>query len=377
MAVEVIMPAMEMGQDSARIVRWLKSEGDGVSKGEPLLEIETDKVTVEIEATASGTLASVAAAAGDDVPVGATIAQILAEGEGSPAALRPTAAAVGDSAPVKAPKVLASPKARRLAAEAGIDLADLAAADGGPLRASDLAAAGVAGAATPPAEQRGYRAIPLDGVRRRAAERLTASYREAPHITLRRAFDASTLIGTVDELRSSGRRASILAGIAAATARLLVEHPMLNAHFADQEIRVFDRVGLGIAVALDDGLVVPVLRGAELADVPAITERIEALADRARAGSLEPPDVRDGTFTISNLGMFAVDDFTPILNPPQVGILAVGTRRDVPVDVGGALTMHPAITLALVVDHRAVDGAVAAAFLTDLVTRLEQGERRA
>jgi pyruvate dehydrogenase E2 component (dihydrolipoamide acetyltransferase) len=382
MAVEVIMPAMEMGQDSARIVRWLKNEGDSVSKGESLLEIETDKVTVEIEATASGTLSTLMAEAGDEVPVGVTIAQILADGEAPQAGPDQVAANAEDSPPAKAPKVLASPKARRLAAEAGIDLADLASTSGGPLRASDVAAAGVAPAGVPsayapPAERPGYRTIPLEGVRRRVAERLTASYREAPHITLRRSFDASSLIGTVDELRSAGRGASILAGIAAATARSLVEHPLLNAHFAEDEVRIFDQVVLGIAVALDDGLVVPVLRGAERNDVPAIAEQIEALAGRARAGSLQPADVRDGTFTISNLGMFAVDDFTPILNPPQVAILAVGTRRDVPVDVLGTLTMHPAITLALVVDHRAVDGAVAAAFLTDLVTRLEQGEPRA
>lgn len=370
------MPAMEMGQEAARIVRWHKSEGDNVRKGESLLEIETDKVNVEIEATASGTLADVSAEAGDEVRVGATIARIVAEGEYQPGG-PPRSAETNDEPSSGGPRrVLASPKARRLAAEAGIDLAAIATTQEGPLRSSDVAPTATPTGVTAPAPTIGYRVVPLEGVRRRVAERLTASYREAPHIALRRSFDATHLIESVDQLRSAGRKGSVLAVIASATARSLVTHSRLNGHFVVDELRVFDEVGLGIAVALDDGLVVPVIRGAEEKDVSRLAEEIDSLARRARAGSLEPGDVSQGTFTISNLGMFAVDDFIPILNPPQVGILAVGARRDVPVDVSRAIVMRPAITLVLVVDHRAIDGAVAAAFLTDLVTSLELDESR-
>jgi pyruvate dehydrogenase E2 component (dihydrolipoamide acetyltransferase) len=367
LAVEVVMPAMEMDQDSARVIRWLKGEGESVRQGEPLIEIETDKVTVEIEAPGSGTLTRVTVAAGDDVPVGTTIALIVAGAEDdAPAAPLPA------TSPPTAPResVLASPKARRLAAEAGIDLSDLSrTVNERPIRAADIApATAAAGSAAA-----GYRTIPLEGVRKRAAERLLASYQQAPHISLRRAVDATSLIESLDTLKGAGEKATLLAGIAQATAASLVAHPRLNGHFVDDALRVFDHVALGIAVALDDGLIVPVVRDAQAKDTPAIAAEVEVLSARARAGALEPSDVRGGTFTISNLGMFAVDDFTPILNPPEVAILAIGAVRRLPAEVGGESRIRPLLNLTLVVDHRAIDGAVAAAFLTELVTRLESG----
>jgi pyruvate dehydrogenase E2 component (dihydrolipoamide acetyltransferase) len=343
---EVVIPAMEAGQESARVLRWLKEVGASVHKGEPLIEIETDKVTVELEAPASGTLANVTASAGDDVPVGTTIGVIVAAGD----------------APSEA-RVLASPKARRLAAEAGVDLAELA--GGGPIRARDVAAAAPA--------RTGYRSVPLEGMRRRAAERLSASYREAPHVAFRRAVKATALVERVAARRDAGEPASLLAAIAEAAAGALTAHPRLNAHFVDETIRIFDEVALGIAVALEDGLIVPVVHDAAGKDLGALASEIDALADRARAGTLTPSDVRDSTFTLTNLGMFAVDDFTPILNPPEVAILGIGAVRPLPADIGGEVALCPVLSLTLVVDHRAVDGAVAAAFLTDLVGRLESG----
>jgi pyruvate dehydrogenase E2 component (dihydrolipoamide acetyltransferase) len=354
LATDVVIPAIEAGQESARLLRWLKEVGEDVRKGEPLIEIETDKVTVELEAPASGTLANVTAAAGDDVSVGTTIALILADGD-----------ATGTEAPPG--RVLASPKARRLAAEAGVDLAELA-SDSRPIRAQDVAAATTSPAQLP------YRALPLDGVRRRVAERLTESYREAPHVALRRALNATRLTSGVAAQREAGQAASLLAEIARATATTLLAHPRLNAHLVDGEIRIFDEVALGIAVALDDGLIVPVLRDAARKETSALTGEIEALAGAARAGTLTPAQVRDSSFTLTNLGMFAVDDFVPILNPPEVGILAMGAVRNLPADVGGQVVLCPMLSLTLVVDHRAVDGAVAAAFLTELVRRLESGE---
>jgi pyruvate dehydrogenase E2 component (dihydrolipoamide acetyltransferase) len=176
--------------------------------------------------------------------------------------------------------------------------------------------------------------------------------------------------------RDAAQPASLLAGVAAPTAATLSAHPLLNAHFVDGAIRVFDRVALGIAVALDDGLIVPVVHDAEGKDVRALASEIEALATRARAGALAPSDVHGGTFTLTNLGMFAVDDFTPILNPPEVAILAIGAVRNMPTDVDGEVAIRPTLCLTLVVDHRAVDGAVAAAFLTELAARLESGTLR-
>jgi len=350
---EVVIPATEAGQESARVLRWLKQDGERVTKGEPLIEVETDKVTVEVEAPASGTLTGVTAAAGEDVPVGTTVARIVAE---------------DDSAAVAPPeRVLASPRARRLAAEAGIDLAALSgAAERAIIRSRDIAAAA--------GEQLPYRSVPLEGVRRRVAERLTASYREAPQVALRRAVDATRLVDAVSAAREAGAAASPLAVIAAAVAGSLQRHPRLNAHFVADEIREFDHVGLGVAVALADGLIVPVVHDADQKDTITLAGEIDALADRARAGTLSPSDMRGSTFSISNLGMFAVDDFTPILNPPEVAILAIGSVRTLPADVAGQVALRPTLSLTLVVDHRAVDGAVAAAFLTELVAGIESGE---
>jgi pyruvate dehydrogenase E2 component (dihydrolipoamide acetyltransferase) len=344
-AVELVMPAMEMDQDSATLLRWLKAEGDVVRKGEPVMEIETDKVTVEIEAPASGRLADVTAREGESVAVGTVVARIL------------------DADELEAPpgRVLASPKARRLAAEAGIDLATLAGQ--GPIRAKDVAAGDAASSAS----------TPLTGIRKRIADRLTASYREAPHIALRRTVDATRALAEVDRHRAEGSTASLQAVIAGAVATTLRDHPQLNAHLVDGSIRTFAAVNLGVAVALDDGLIVPVVADAHKKAVPAVAAEIASLAERARAGALTPGEVRGGTFTLSNLGMFAVDDFTPILNPPEVAILAIGAVRRQPAAVGDEVHMRPLLTLTLVVDHRAIDGAVAASFLTALTSSLEEG----
>ncbi len=336
---EVIMPALGMAQDTGKVLRWLKTEGAPVEKGEPLLEIETDKVTVELEAPASGTLGAIRAAAGTDVPVGHAVAVILGPGELLSEAVEQ--------------RPLASPKARRLAAERGVDLATLAGAGpGGAIVASDLAAAPIARGST--------------------AERTAASWREVPHFYLRREVDATGLQAARDEARADGvTHTDLLVSFVAAALR---RHPGVNATWRNDGVQLEARVNVGIAVATDSGLIVPVLHDADLIEIGEIAARRAALVERARQGRLRPDDVAGGTFTISNLGMFGVDSFDAIINAPQVAILAVGRIVDRLVPVAGEAVVRPALQLSASFDHRAVDGARAAEFLATLAALIEAPE---
>jgi pyruvate dehydrogenase E2 component (dihydrolipoamide acetyltransferase) len=341
MPSDVIMPALGMAQDTGKVLRWLKSEGASVTRGEPLLEIETDKVTVEIESPADGTLAGIRAAEGADVPVGQAVAVILGAGEELELELSVTG--------VQRP--LASPKARRLAAERGVDLASLAGAGpGGAIVASDLDE-------TPSA-------------RRLTAERTAVSWREVPHFYLRREVDASALQSAREAARSLGATHTDL--LVALVAAALRRHPGVNATWRENAVRLEDRVNVGIAVAVDTGLVVPVVHDADRLDVGEIAARRASLVEAARTGRLRPADVTDGTFTVSNLGMYGVDSFDAIVNAPQVAILAVGRISDRLVPVAGGTAVRPMLQLSMSFDHRAVDGARGAEFLQTLATLVEE-----
>jgi pyruvate dehydrogenase E2 component (dihydrolipoamide acetyltransferase) len=370
---EVIMPALGMAQDTGRLVRWLKAEGDVVAKGEPLIEIETDKVTVELEAPADGVLGGVSAAEGDDVPVGQAVAWILAAGEVAPApAVSP---AVGDgetapAAPTEPPSeppgdgdgrryVLASPKARRLAREHGLAIEEITGS--GPYGAVVAKDVETPGALQPPPTPR------LTPQWRRMAERVQRSWQEVPHFYLQRDVDASRL----ESWRSAARarpgletvtHTDLLVKLCAVA---LAEHPWLNAS-DDGEINV------GVAVATDDALVVPVLHGADRLRLPELVARRAQLVDAARTRKLTPADVTGGTFTISNLGMLGVDAFAAIVNAPQVAILAVGRIAERVVAVDGVPDVRPLLTLTLSCDHRAVDGAAAARFLDRLASLVQE-----
>jgi pyruvate dehydrogenase E2 component (dihydrolipoamide acetyltransferase) len=380
MPTEVIMPALEMAQETGRIVRWLKAEGDEVAKGEPLMEIETDKVTVEIEAPADGTLAGVRAAEGDEVPVGEPVAFLLAPGEEVPelapvgAATAPTPAGEAEAPSntlllgERGRRPLASPKARRIAAERGIDL-DSVAGTGphGAVVASDLAAAA---AAPEPASNR----VQLGAVWRRMAERTTRSWQSAPHFFLIREVDAGRLAGWRDSLRRRDgyervTHTDLLVKLCAAALR---EHPRVNASWRDGELGPNEAVNIGIAVAIEDGLVVPVVHGADELGIDEIAARRADLVAAAREGRLSPKDVGGGTFTISNLGMHGVDAFLAIVNEPQAAILAVGRIADRVVAVDGRPEVRPTMTLALSFDHRVVDGARGAEFLDTLASLVEE-----
>jgi pyruvate dehydrogenase E2 component (dihydrolipoamide acetyltransferase) len=365
--VDVIMPALGMAQDTGKVLRWLKEEGAAVVKGDPLLEVETDKVTVEIEAPADGTLAGRTAPEGAEVPVGSVIALVLAEGE-QLAAVEPvapgaeeavhaaTAVAAPDTPPANPRRRLASPKARRLAEARGVDLAALdGSGPGGAVVATDVEAA------------IGAPAFAVGSVWRVMAERMTHAWQTAPQFVLSRDVDARRLL-----VRDEGITVTDL--LVEAAAQALARHPRLSASWQNGALVAGGGVNVGVAVATADGLVVPVIHGADRLSLAEISARRRELAGAARAGSLRPGDVHGGTFTISNLGMYGVDAFQAIVNPPQAAILAVGRIAERPVAVDGALAARPVLTLTVSFDHRVVDGARGAQFLDTLASLVEAGE---
>jgi pyruvate dehydrogenase E2 component (dihydrolipoamide acetyltransferase) len=342
-----------MSQETGKVLRWLKAEGDEIAKGEPLLEVETDKVTVELESPAAGTLAGVRAAEGDDVPVGETIAVVLAPGETF-------------AEPAVSAKRLASPKARRIAAERGVDLATLAGSGpGGAVVAADI----------PSVETRAPAPVDTLGATwKLMAERTTRSWQSVPHFYLRREVDASRLQSWREAVRAGPGPAGVshtdlLVKLVAAALR---RHPRVNATWHDDAPRPEPRVNIGIAVAIDSGLVVPVVHDADELDLAAIAARRSAVVEAARAGRLRPDDVGGGTFTISNLGMYNVDSFDAIVNTPQAAILAVGRIVDRVVGVQGQPVVRPTLQLSLSFDHRIIDGARGAEFLDTLASLVEE-----
>jgi pyruvate dehydrogenase E2 component (dihydrolipoyllysine-residue acetyltransferase) len=373
MPADVIMPALGMAQETGKILRWLKADGASVAKGEPLLEVETDKVTVEIESPADGTLAGVSATEGADVPVGTVIALVLADGEGLVAAPdsatvaaepevavthTPSAALLPTPAvPLAARRALASPKARRLAQASGIDLHTIpGSGPNGAVVAADVEAARGASAAA-----RGD----VDPIWRRMAERMERAWRDVPQFVLAREVDATALRA------GRGDGVTVTDLLVKRCAEALVLHSRLTMSWHDGGLVPSPGVNVGIAVATDEALVVPVVHGADRLSPAEISTRRRELVDAARTGRLRPEDVQGGTFTISNLGMYGVDAFQAIVNAPQAAILAVGRIVERPVAVNGALAVRPLLTLTVTFDHRVVDGARGAEFLDTLASLVE------
>ena len=436
MPKEVIMPALGMAQDEGVLLRWLKKEGEMVQAGEPLMEVATDKVDVQVEAPASGLLTAVTAQEGDEIPVGQVIALIAAEGEELPAKPvsaplatdmegsegEPPAQSVPSQSRVPSPvaarmaaqhgidladvpavggrisredieahmrtagagvRVLASPKARRLARERGIDLASLA--GNGPQGA--VLAADVPLTVQPPTESitqpqpvPAPAASPPDQptVSRMwqiMAQRLTASWTSVPHFYLVRDVDATGLQGWRSLLASkTPDRVNVTYTdlLTKLTALSLARFPRLNASWRDGEILFNPDINIGLAVAVPEGLLVPVVHKADQLQVEDIAARRTELVARANRAALLPDDFAGGTFTISNLGMYGVDAFNAIVNPPQAAILAVARITDRVVAVDGQPAVRPMLTLTLSCDHRAVDGVMAAQFLDALAALIEE-----
>jgi pyruvate dehydrogenase E2 component (dihydrolipoamide acetyltransferase) len=390
MPISVVMPALEMAQETGKLISWLKKEGEIVAKGEPLLEIETDKAVMEIESPGDGVLGGVKAHAGAEIPVGQTIAWILRPGEVAPAGevraesgRRHEAASVVPSVPVtevaaasSASAARISPKARRLAKEKGVDLANVKGSGaGGEILASDILAVAQLREA-PSASGTAEPSETLSPIARLMAERTTQSWTSVPHFFVTRDVDATALNEVKERLAAvaettGGVRATVTDLLVALVARVLAKHSHLNASWTGKDIRENREINIGLAMAVDEGVVAPVVPGADRAPLAQIAAQRKDLSDRARAGNLRLQDLAGGTFTISNLGMFNVDAFTAIIIAPQAAILAVGRIADRVVAKDGKPVVRPLISLTLSVDHRVADGARAARFLDDLAQAMQ------
>jgi len=401
MASEVKLPRLGQGMESGTIVKWLKAEGDAVAKGEPLYELDTEKVTQEVEAEASGVLLKIVVPEGE-VPVGTTIAFIGESGETveaspaeapapegpahTPAAepeLPPVAAVAARPERQEGERVKASPLARRLASEQRIDLAALAGTGpDGRIVAEDVERATTAApaptapavpAAAPVADVGAdVERIPLTSIRRTIARRLTEAWK-VPVYQLVLSADMETVNQLVERRRALDpeERVTVTDVLVKVCAAALMRHRAVNVQFTEEELLVFPSANVGIAVATERGLVVPVVHGAEHLSLAEVAAARADVVSRAREGGLRQEDLEGGTFTISNLGMFGLDQFTAVLNPPQAAILAVGASQERPVVWDGQIVARPTMTMTLTCDHRAVDGAPAAEFLETVKAMLE------
>jgi pyruvate dehydrogenase E2 component (dihydrolipoamide acetyltransferase) len=408
MAHSIVMPALEMAQETGKLLSWRKKEGEAVGKGEPLLDIETDKAVVEIESPAEGILVGVKAQAGDVIPVGQTIAWIVNVGDKPPedeaaaaSGRRMDSVAAPPAAAVAAPAVSSgstassariSPKARRLAREHGVDLSLVRGTGGeGEILAEDInafvaaqgtAAGGASAGATPNAKIEAPRAEAratqaLSQVARLMAERTTQSWTSAPHFFVSREIDAGALLSARDKFGPAvqaerGVKLSHTDLLVAAVAHALGKHPLVNASWTGDGIALHPDVNVGVAMAVESGVVTAAIPAANTKKLGEIAVLRRDLTERARAGKLRPTDITGATFTISNLGMYNVDTFTAIIVSPQAAILAVGRIADRVVPVDGKPGIRPMMTLTLSCDHRVFDGARAAAFLNDLADALTE-----
>jgi len=378
MAVSVVMPALELAQETGKVLAWIKKEGDKVVKGEPLLEIETDKVSFELEAQADGILAGVLSHEGDVVPVGQIIAWLVAPGEQPPVASDTAARGMAEQArPLTAPAPASvsarstsggpriSPKARRIAEEKGVDIAKIrGTGPDGQITGDDVLKA----AEVPQSDGL------LSAIARLMAERTTLSWTTVPHFFLARDVDAGALIAARDQLgRDKFTHTDFLIAL---VARTLLHHPKMNASWNGSAIRLNPAVNISLAVAVPEGVVGAVIPNASAASLEEIATQRKDLAERAKSVRLRPTDIAGGTFTISNLGMFGIDAFSAIITPPQTAVLAVGRIADRVVAVNGQPAVRPTMTITLSSDHRVVDGAQAAAFLNDLAAALENPQQK-
>lgn len=438
MATKVHMEALSPTMEEGQIVKWLKDEGDAVKNGDVLAEVETDKATMELVARGTGILRKILAREGDTTPVGEIIGIIAAEGEdisamvggagegggasgqeAAEAAPAPTpepapppeagggitevpaappsqAEAQSEGEPEQGGRVKASPLARRLAEEAGISLSRVeGSGPGGRIVKRDVEAAveggGTAAPGAPeeqapsrppaaaPAAEGDYVDIPLTQIRKTIAKRLVESIGPVPHFFLTVDIDMSGAVETRKRinalLASSGGKISYNDLVLKATAVALHRHPECNAHWMGDRVRRFNRVHLAVAVAVEDGLITPVVRDADRKGIAEIGEEVKEMAGRAREKKLKPEEYSGGTFSVSNLGMFGIEEFTAVINPPEAGILAVGAVEDRVVAVDGEIVIRPRMKVTMSCDHRVIDGAQGSRFLATLKELLEEPVR--
>jgi len=415
MPTQILMPALSPTMTEGKLSKWLKKEGEEVRAGDALAEIETDKATMEVEAVDEGTIGKLLVAEGTDgVKVNTPIALLLAEGEDAesltaaatappkPAHSAPQAAAPAAAAPAAKPapqpaaergngqdRVVASPLARRMAQQAGLDLANLrgsgphgrivrtdieaALAKGAP--APPRAAAAAPGAAARPAamvELPGtapYQEVPHSSMRKIIARRLTEAKQQQPHFYITIDCEIDALLKARQELNArapegkGGYKLSVNDFVIRAAALALRKVPAANASWTEEAVRLYARADISVAVAIPNGLITPVIRGADHKGLAEISNEMKELAARAREGKLKPEEYQGGTFSISNLGMYGIREFAAVLNPPQGAILAVGAGEQRAIVKEGALAIATVMSCTLSVDHRVVDGAIGAEFL--------------
>ena len=415
MANRIVMSKLSPTMEDGRVVRWLKQEGDPVESGEVVLEIETDKATMEVEATGSGTLRKVLVAAETTVPTGTVlgviarededISDILAQAEagvqvgahapmpGAPPVSQPEATPPPDPTPSapqpaepRAPeppsdgdgrRIKASPVARRMAEEQGVALHRVqGTGPGGRIIKRDIeAAARRAAPRVEPGPEAPYERVDLTQIRRAIARNLVQSLGPVPHFFLTAEIDMGrvlTLRAEINErLEESGLRIGINEILMKAAAQALIAHPDVNASFAGDHIKRFARVDMGFAVAVPDGLITPVLRDVGSKGLQRISMEVRDLIARARQKKLMPDEYQGATFTISNLGMYGIDEFTAVINPPAATILAVGATQEKPVVVDGQIEIRSRMRVTLSCDHRVVDGAMGAEFLATFRNMVE------
>jgi pyruvate dehydrogenase E2 component (dihydrolipoamide acetyltransferase) len=413
MSSQVTLPRLGQGMETGTIVRWLKSEGENVEKGEALYELDTEKVTQEVEAEASGVLLKILAGEGEEIEVGKAIAVIGEQGEdvpegeaedptevseddaqeeGSPAPEREDErergreeAPEGPSEPEQSVestnggRVKASPLARRIARERGIELSALrGTGPEGRIVAEDVERASATGAAAAPAAAAPtgeVEVVKLNQMRRTIARRMTEAW-EAPAFQISMSADMTGSVrlreALLAQVKEGGVRPTYSDILTKVVALALVRHRDVNAHFAGDSVKLFPTANIGIAVAIPHGLVVPVIPGCERLTIPEIAAARADIVSRTREGKLRAEDLDGGTFTISNLGMYGVERFTAVLNPPQAGILAVGAIEERAVVVDGDFEIQPRMDMTLTIDHRSVDGATASEFLATVKSFLEE-----
>ena len=404
--MEALSPTMEEGQ----LVQWLKSEGDDISSGDILAEIETDKATMELVARGEGILRKIFLDAGGVSVVGAVIAVIAAadedisdiegssDGNGTQQALpeesstgtEPVAPEEPEAATTPAitadtqgtGSVKASPLARRLATEMGVDLLTIkGSGPGGRVVKRDLegaktAVSKAAATTTWTPEENEYEDLPTSQMRKSIAKRLVTSIGPVPTFYLTVEVDMNRVIGARESmnnmLEEDGYRISVNDIVLKAVAAALRQHPNCNAQWHDSFVRRFNAVHLGVAVAIDEGLITPVIRNAHAKGIMQIAAEVRELAGRARTKKLMPDEYTGSTFSVSNLGMFGIQEFTAIINPPEAGILAVGGIEETPLVVNGEVKVCPRMRITMSCDHRGIDGAQGARFLATLKSMLEE-----
>jgi len=365
MVTKVVMPRLSLTMKEGTVGTWYKKEGDNVKKDEALVEVFSEKATYDLEAPASGILRKILVQEGVDAPVNAVLAVITAQdeslSEAEISAEKPKAIEGTEK------RVLASPAAKRLAREHGIDLSFVeGSGPEGRIVEEDVGRL--------IEEKRGIQpevkeVIPLSGYRRTSAERVSTSFRTAPHSTVVMEVDVSKAMALHDKLQ-----VSYTAILVKAVAESLAKHSIINSMLEGNQIKVFEDINVGVAVATENGLVVPVIHNADKKTLEEIDAAIKELTEKARQGKLAREDLTGGTFTITNLGMYGVEFFVPIINPPEAAILAIGRVVEKPVVVGGEIEIRPMMMLSLSYDHRIVDGAPSSEFLGKVKEKLEKAE---